>query len=100
MSFLPNLLVAPQSHEPLLIDLDNTLFVQLGLFLLLVVVLHRFLWKPYLRVREERVTRIDGFREEAARIEADAVARLARTEAQLEEVRRIGAVERAAARSE
>jgi len=100
MSFLPNLLSAPQAHEPLLIDLDNTLFVQLGLFLLLVVILQRFLWKPYLRIREERVTRIEGYRDQAARIEADAVARLARTEGQLEEARRIGAGERAVARAE
>ena len=100
MSFLPNLLSAPQAHEPLLIDLDSTRFVQLGLFLLLAIVLHRFLWKPYLRVREERVTRIDGFRDQAARIEADAVARLARTEAQLAEARQAGAGERAVARAE
>jgi len=100
MSFLPNLLSAPQAHEPLLIDLDNTLFVQLGLFLLVVIILQRFLWKPYLRIREERVTRIEGYRDQAARIEADAVARLARTEGQLEEARRIGAGERAVARAE
>jgi F-type H+-transporting ATPase subunit b len=100
MSFLPSLLSAPQAPEPLLIDIDHTLFVQLGLFLLVVIVLQRFLWKPYLRIREERVTRIDGFRDQAARIEADAVARLARTEGQLEEARRIGAGERAVARAE
>jgi len=59
-SFRPLVLApaAPQSHEPQLIDLDGTLFVQLGLFLLAVVVLYRFLWKPYLRVRDERVTRV------------------------------------------
>jgi F-type H+-transporting ATPase subunit b len=100
MSFLPSILSAPQAHEPLLIDLDGTLYVQLGLFLLLAVVLHRFLWKPYLRVRGERVTRIEGFREEATRIEAEAEARLARTEAELEEARRVGSGERAVARAE
>jgi F-type H+-transporting ATPase subunit b len=101
MSFLPSLLAAaPQVHEPQLIDLDGTVFVQLGLFLLLVVVLYRFLWKPYLKVRDERVTRVEGYRAEAARLDADADARLARLEADLAEARRIGIGERAVARAE
>jgi F-type H+-transporting ATPase subunit b len=100
MSFLTTMLSAPQSAEPLLIDLDNTVFVQLGIFLLLVLLLHRFLWKPYLRVRGERVTRVDGYREEAARLDAQAEARLARTEAALAEARRLGSGERALAREE
>ncbi|HEY2900826.1 MAG TPA: hypothetical protein VGL59_09645 [Polyangia bacterium] len=101
MSFLPNLLTtAPQAHAPQLIDLDGTIFVQLGLFLLLMFILKRFLWNPYLRVRGERVSRVDGYREEAIKLEADAAARLARTEAELAEARRIGSGARAVARSE
>jgi F-type H+-transporting ATPase subunit b len=105
MSFLPSLTVAaagsaPQAHEPQLIDIDGTLWVQLGLFLLLIVVLNKLLWQPFLRVRAERVSRVDGYREEAARLEADAAARLARTEAELAEARRIGSGERAVARAE
>ncbi len=104
MSFSPPfvalvLVPAPQSHEPQLIDVDGTIFVQLGLFLLAVVVLYRFLWKPYLRVRDERVTRVEGYRQEAARIDADAEARLARLDAELAEARRVGAGERATARA-
>lgn len=91
---------APQSHEPQLIDLDYTVFVQLGLFLLLVLILQRFLWRPYLRVRGERVSRIEGYREEAARLESEAAARLARAEAGLAEARRVGSGERAVARAE
>jgi F-type H+-transporting ATPase subunit b len=91
---------APQSHEPQLIDLDQTVFVQLGIFLLLMLVLGRLLWRPYLRVRGERVTRVEGHRQEAVRLEADAAERLARAEATLTEVRRHGAGERAAARAE
>ena len=101
MSFLPLVLAtAPQVHEPQLIDVDGTIFIQLGLFLLLVAVLHRFLWKPYLKIRDERVTRVDGYRQEAARLEAEADARLARAEAQLAEARRAGVGERATARAE
>jgi F-type H+-transporting ATPase subunit b len=91
---------APQSPEPQLIDLDQTVFVQLGIFLLLVLVLGRLLWRPYLRVRGERVTRVEGYRQEAARMEADAAERLARAEAALTEARRHSAGERAVARAE
>ncbi len=104
MSFSPPfvalvLVPAPQSHEPQLIDVDGTIFVQLGIFLLAVVVLYRFLWKPYLRVRDDRVTRVEGYRQEALRIDAEAEARLVRLEAELAEARRIGVGERASARA-
>ena len=91
---------APESHEPQLIDLDQTVFVQLGIFLVLVLVLGRLLWRPYLLVRGERVTRVEGYRQEAMRLEADAAERLARAEAALAEARRRGAGERAVARAE
>jgi F-type H+-transporting ATPase subunit b len=94
------LAAAPQSHEPQLIDLDQTVLVQLGIFLLLVLVLWRLLWRPYLRVRAERVTRVEGYRQDAARMEADAAERLGRAEAALAEARRHSAGQRAAARAE
>jgi F-type H+-transporting ATPase subunit b len=90
---------APESHEPQLIDLDGTVFVQLGMFLLLMAVLRQFLWKPYLKVKGERTTRVEGYREQAARLEAEAAARLAKAEAALAEARRVGAGERAEARA-
>src|SRR5665213_758228 len=82
---------APQSHEPQLIDLDQTVFVQLGIFLLLVLVLGKLLWRPYLRVRGERVTRVEGYRQEAARMEIDAAGRLARAVSPDLGQRRLGA---------
>ena len=94
------LTAAPQSAAPQLIDIDKTVFVQLAVFLLALIVLGRFLWRPYLRVRTERVARVEGYREEAARLEADAEQRLARADVQLAEARRVGAGERAVARGE
>ena len=91
---------APQSHEPQLIDIDATLFVQFAIFLVALLVLSRFLWKPYMRVRTERVARVEGYREEATRLDNDAQQRLARADAALAEARRVGAGERAVARSE
>ena len=91
---------APQASEPQLLDLDGTVFVSLGLFLLAVLVLSKLLWTPYLRVREERVTRVDGYREDAKRLEAEAAARLAKIEVELGEARRLGSAERARVRAE
>ena len=91
---------APQSPEPQLLDVDGTVFVMLGLFLVVMFVLTRWLWRPYLRVKEERVSRVDGYRAEAGRLQSEAAARLARVEAQLAEARRAGSAQRASARVE
>lgn len=95
----PDTGTAPQAGESQLLDIDNTVFVMLGLFLVLAFILTQWLWKPYLRVREERVRRVEGAREEADRLEADAAARLARIEAQLTEARKASQAERAQART-
>jgi F-type H+-transporting ATPase subunit b len=91
---------APTSHEPQLIDLDGTVYVQLGIFLVLAFVLWRLLWKPYLRIRAERVTRVEGYRQDAVKMEADAATRLAEAETALNAARRMGTAERATARGE
>jgi F0F1-type ATP synthase membrane subunit b/b' len=87
--------VVPKAAEPILLDLDSTVFVMLGLFLLLLLILWQFLWKPYLRARDERVARVEGAREEAAKLDAEAAARLARIDSALTEARRNGTAEMA-----
>ena len=89
----------PQAAEQQLLDLDSTVVVMLGLFLLLALVLTQWLWKPYLRVREERVRRVEGARAEAERLDANSAGRLARIEAQLAEARKAGHAERAQVRA-
>lgn len=91
---------APMSHEPQLIDLDGTVFIQLGFFLLLMFLLSRLLWRPYLKVRAERTSRVEGYREEATRLESEAAARLERAEAALADARRKGSAERAQVRTQ
>jgi len=59
-----------------LIDIDSTLFIQLGLFALFAFVATRALFRPYLRMREEREAGIEGARAEATRLGAEADARL------------------------
>jgi F-type H+-transporting ATPase subunit b len=90
----------PQAGEQQLLDIDSTVFVMLGLFLLLAFILTRWLWKPYLRVRDERVRRIEGAHAEAERLEANSAGRLARIEAQLAEARKAGNAERAQMRAQ
>src|SRR5688500_20273796 len=66
-----------------LIDIDWTVLVQFGLFLLLLLVSNSLLFQPYLRLRERRKEGIDGARAEAERMTAQADAELAGYEKQL-----------------
>ena len=96
----PLLLSAPRSEEAQLLDLDGTVFVMLGIFLALLLILWRFLWRPFLRVRDERVARVEGAKTKAAQLEADAVARVARIEIALADARRAANLETAKLRRE
>ena len=75
-------LVSLASGHPL-IDIDWTVLVQFGLFLLLFVVANALLFQPYLRLRERRKQGIYGARAEAERMTAQADAKLADYEKQL-----------------
>ncbi len=66
-----------------LIDIDLTVFVQFGLFLLLFVAANKLLFQPYLALRERRKAGIEGARAEADRMTASADAKLADYEKQL-----------------
>ena len=66
-----------------IIDIDWTAVVQLGLFLILFVVCNALLFQPYLRLRERRRQGIQGAREEATRMTAEADARLVDYESKL-----------------
>src|SRR5512136_2420275 len=90
MAFLAAATAAPQAAESQLLDLDGTIVIMLGIFLLLLLVRWLLLWRPYLRVRDERVARIEGAREKAAELESETAARLARIETALAEARRVG----------
>lgn len=66
-----------------LIDIDLTVFVQFGLFLILLIVSNKLLFQPYLKLRERRKAGIDGARAEGERMTAQADAKLADYEKQL-----------------
>ena len=87
------LAAAPRAEESQLLDIDGSVVVMLGIFLVLLLILWRFLWRPYLRVRDERVGRTEGAREKAAQLEADAATRMAKVEGALTEARRAALAE-------
>jgi len=66
-----------------LIDIDATVLVQFALFVVLFVIANRFLFQPYLKLRERRREGIEGARAEADRMTAQADAKLADYEKQL-----------------
>ena len=78
----PTPIVSLAAGHPL-IDVDATVFVQFALFLVLFVIANRYLFQPYLRLRERRKAGIEGARVEAERMTAQADAKLADYEKQL-----------------
>jgi F-type H+-transporting ATPase subunit b len=48
------------------VDIDNTIFIQGALFLVLIFILEPLLFKPWLAARDRRAQRIGGALEEAA----------------------------------
>ena len=81
-----------QAHEggPPLIDIDHTIFIEFGFFLLLLLVLHVCVFRPFLRARAEREDRIDGERRRATEMEESAQKKIADFEARLEKAKHKG----------
>jgi len=82
------LLAAGAHQQPPLLDIDWTALVQLGAFLVLLVVLRLLVFGPYLRARNEQTARVDGFRDEAQGLHQQLDQRLADYESRLTEARR------------
>jgi F-type H+-transporting ATPase subunit b len=58
-------------HPMGLVDLDPTALINFGFFLVLIVVLQKFLFEPYLRVTERRASLSDGVADAAAALNAE-----------------------------
>src|SRR5215813_13349535 len=89
-----------QEHAQPIIDLDNTVLVQFGLFLLMMIILHYALFKPFLRARLEREDRIDGERKRARDMEEAAKTKIADFEGKLEKAKQAGVTLRDDARKQ
>ncbi len=97
--FLPTCLAAAEKATPL-IDLDGTVFVQFGLFLLTMAVLYVLLFRPYLKVRDAREHHIDGARDEAKSMAERSATMEREVEAQIVKARQRGIEERNGLRAE
>lgn len=83
-----------------IIDLDGTVFVQLGMFAIAFVVLYGLVFKPMLALLEAREEAIDGARDEAKRLEVEVKEKQASFEAELRKVRSASGEERDRLRAE
>jgi len=82
------------------VDIDMTFVGQIVIFMFLILVLQPLLFKPVLRVFEEREKRTTGARGEARAMQEKAGELLRRYEAELNRVRRVAAAEREKTRGE
>lgn len=63
---------AAEEKAPPVIDIDGTVVVQFALFVVMYFVLRAFLFKPYLKMRDERSRNIEGAEAKAAEMERSA----------------------------
>jgi F-type H+-transporting ATPase subunit b len=77
-----------------IIDLDGTVFVQLGMFFVAFGVLYVLVFKPMVALLEAREQAIDGAKDEAKHLEHDVREKQAAFEAELRKVRSSGGEER------
>lgn len=66
---------AVQAVHPMgLVDLDPTALINVGFFLVLMIVLQKFLFEPYLRLTERRASLSGGVADAAAALSAETAA--------------------------
>jgi F-type H+-transporting ATPase subunit b len=93
-------IAASKGGDHPLIDIDYTVLLQFGLFVVMFFVARALLFTPYLKLRELRQMGIDGARAEAERMSSEADAKLADYERQLTVARTRAGEEQRKIRSE
>ena len=82
------------------IELDITFFIQIGLFLLLVYILNILIYRPVLRVMEERGKKISGMEEDAVLADKEVEDKLASYKLELDKAKQSGNADRAILKKE
>jgi F-type H+-transporting ATPase subunit b len=82
------------------VDLDASLLIQVGVFVVLLVILKPLLFDPMLKLFEEREKRIEGTRHAASKEDERSAKALAKYEGILAKAREAGNVERDALRAD
>ena len=94
-------LLAAKGHTPPpLVDIDSTVFIQFGIFMILLVVLTKFVFGPWLAIQQERDDNIDGAKSLANDLDGDADEKIANYEDKLIAARKDAAGVRAEFRKE
>jgi F-type H+-transporting ATPase subunit b len=83
-----------------IIDLDGTVFVQLGMFFVAFLLLHALVFKPMVALIDAREQAIDGAKDEAKHLEQEVKDKQATFENELRKVRGSAGEERERLRSE
>lgn len=83
-----------------MINLDITFVFQLVNFLVLMLLLNQFLYKPVRKVLAERAGQISGAKEKSAAVDAEVQEKMAEYEARLRAIRSSAADERGALKKE
>ncbi len=83
-----------------IIDLDATVFVQLGMFFVAFLVLYALVFKPMVALLEAREEAIDGAREQAKHLEVEVREKQASFDAELRKVQSASGEERDRLRAE
>jgi F-type H+-transporting ATPase subunit b len=70
-----------------MIEIDQTLIIQIVNFIIFLVILNYLIFKPVVRVLDERRDRIDGTRERAQQMEAEIQTKLEAYEERIQEAK-------------
>jgi F-type H+-transporting ATPase subunit b len=92
--------VQARGAEPQLIDIDGTVFVQLALFLLLLLILTRLFFKPFLELKDAREKVTDGPRHDAKAMDGKSLELAEKYEKAVAAARQTGADANAVSRAD
>ena len=94
-------LLAAEGHTPPpLVDIDWTVLIQFGIFMVLLIVLSKFVFGPWLALQQERDDNIDGAKSMASDLDSDADEKISNYEDKLIAARKEAAGVRAEYRKE
>lgn len=96
----PILMTLASASEHPMIDIDSTAFLQFAIFVVMAFAANKFLFQPYLAMREERDAGMDGARKKAENLSAEADAKLTDYEEKLANARLRAQKERRKIRAE
>jgi F-type H+-transporting ATPase subunit b len=86
--------------QAITVDIDGTVFVQVALFIVLLLILKPVLFDPMLKLFEEREKRILGAKVQARKLDEGAVGALTKYETEMQHARAAGNSERDKLRAE